>query len=448
MQGEVEALPAEVDVDAVGELRSALADVGHIVGSDLSVTADVPDDGIAVCVGAVIDVAEEIPYGISGLESGADLIVGTAGRIGSLACSTVGELENPVVEGGEVAADAVAEIADVVPPAELELPTAVEHAAAVDGGGGGAKLRRRGDAEEEVLRLLVEVLDGRGQAVVEHTEVETEVGLLRDLPVEVRVGQAAAEVRSGTVGGTGLVDVVLIPASCRGDAGGVAVAAQNVDVTVAAPGGAEFQEVEQVVVNIVLEEALVADGPAGGEGREVSPAVLLGELGGIGSVGAEVGLELIAVVIAPDDTAEVGERSAPAREVANALGGLRGIGGHVVEIVEVLGVVGEDVVTTGAGADVVAVVLAIGHTGHEGEVVLANVEEVVGEVLPLIVVTGVGVGGDGVVILGSAAYIERSGVAVADALGDAVAEAGCDSQALDGHEVGVHRTVDVEAAAA
>ena len=156
MQEEVEALPTEIDVETIGELRGTLADEGHIIGSDFAVAADIPDDRVSVGIHAVIDIAEEVPHRVTGLESGTYLIVGTAGRVGSLTGCTSCQLKDSVVQSGEVGVDAVVEITDGVSPSEFELPSAVEHAATVDGGGGGAKLRRRGDAEEEVLRLLEE----------------------------------------------------------------------------------------------------------------------------------------------------------------------------------------------------------------------------------------------------------------------------------------------------
>ena len=354
------------------------------------------------------------------------------------------DLEDLVLQGREVRVDAVVEVADVVLPAEFELETGVEHLTGVDGGAGHTDFRQRGDGDQQVVGVLAIPVGREGQAVVEEAGVDTGVILLGGLPLQARVREAG---RHGTVGRSTVAGgrVVLVPLSVHGDGGGVAVAAQDVDITVDTPGSAEFQEGDGVAADIVAEERLVADGPAGGHGGEVTPAGLLGQLGGVVGVGTEVGLHAVAVVEGVHQTAEVGQLGAHARGVAHVLGG---IGGQVVDVEEVGLIAPEDVRTVGGDARVVVVLLGVGHTDHRADVVLAERAVVVGEVLPLVVVARVDVRGDVVVRgLSHGGQPVRLGVAVAAVLIDTVAEAGGDHQALDGGEVGSQGAADVDAAA-
>ena len=88
--------------------------------------------------------------------------------------------------------------------------------------------------------------------------------------------------------------------------------------------------------------------------------------------------------------------------------------------------------------------MLIGHTGHQCEVVLADVESVVGEVLPLI---------EDVVADGAAetqvVVYERGDVElVVEGLGVGVSrtesQTGCEGQTLDGGEVCISSTSDIE----
>ena len=82
-QVEVEALPCEIDVQAVGQGRSSMADVGKVVGTDDAVTVNILILRIAVGIHSLVYISVEVPYRISGLESGQDLVVTTTRRVGS-----------------------------------------------------------------------------------------------------------------------------------------------------------------------------------------------------------------------------------------------------------------------------------------------------------------------------------------------------------------------------
>ena len=185
------------------------------------------------------------------------------------------EVGDLVLKGGEVGVDAVAEVADAVLPAEFELETGVQHVTGVLVSTLNALLRTRLDADEEVPGVLLVPVETEGQAVVEHAQVETGIILLGDFPVQTRVGQAGG---AGTIGACAIL-IILIPRRSLGDGFHVRITAQDVHVTVAAPGGAELQETDEVTVDIVLEERFIADGPACGNGGEVTPADILGKFG-------------------------------------------------------------------------------------------------------------------------------------------------------------------------
>ena len=351
------------------------------------------------------------------------------------------DVENLVLVVGDVTVDAVVELADVVSPTEFELDTGVEHLTGVDGRAGHTDFRKRGDADEQVVGELLVPLGREGQAVVEEAGVDGGVDLLEAFPLEVRIGQAG---RTGTVGRATVAGgrIVLIHFAVEGNGGRVLVAVEDVDVTVETPGSAEFQEGDDVTADIVLEEGLVADGPGGGHGREVTPAGLLGELGGVVGVGADDTGHAVTVVIGVDHTTVVRQLGAHVRGVADVLGG---VGGQVVDVAEVRRITLEDVRTIGGDARVVAVALGVGHTGHRVDGVLAERAVEVHEVLPLIVVARVDVGGDVVVRgLGHGRQPVGSGEAVAGVLGDAVTETGRDGQALERGEVGHHGTAEVD----
>ena len=114
--------------------------------------------------------------------------------------------------------------------------------------------------------------------------------------------------------------MILIPLAVERDGSGVGVSAKHVDVTVDTPGCAQFQEGNGAGRDAPLEPRLIADGPAGGDGREVTPAVLCREFRGVEGVRAEVRLDAVTVVIGVSQTAEIGKACRLGGRVAEFLG--------------------------------------------------------------------------------------------------------------------------------
>ena len=273
-QREVESLPVHVHGQAVVERRQGAAHITHVgIHRRLGETAVlVIVVGLAVLANAGVLVTPEEPHRITFLEPGGELHVTEAGTgLVTHGGLQVGDL---VLQGGQVAVDAVVEVADLVLPAQLELPTGVVHRAGVHRGAADTHLGHRGDAHEQVAGVLVEPVHPEGQAVVEQTQVHTEVRLHGGFPGEVRIRET---VRLRTQGER-VVLAELIALAVVGNGGGIRIAGKHGDVTVDTPGGAELQKVQDVAADVVLDEAFVADGPAHGNGREVAPAVLQGEL--------------------------------------------------------------------------------------------------------------------------------------------------------------------------
>ena len=236
--------------------------------------------------------------------------------------------------------------------------------------------------------------------------------------------------------------MVLVGPAVVGDGGGVRVSGEDRDVAVDTPRSAELQEADGVAVDIVLEPGLVGDGPSGGYGREVSPAVLDGELRGVECVRAEVGLEAVAVVVAVGQTSEVGDlRGLRRSAAADALGA-----GAVVlgDVAEVLGVALQGVGAGESGVHAAAVVEGVGHTCHRSDVMLAEAPVEVGEVLPLVIEALRGPRGDAVALrVVLCVHIVRLAEVAGVALRDAVAEARGEHQALEGSDVGEQGAADV-----
>ena len=258
----------------------------------------------------------------------------------------VGDL---VLQGGQVAVDAVVEVADLVLPAQLELPTGVVHRAGVHRGAADTHLGHRGDAHEQVAGVLVEPVHTEGEPVVEQAEVHTEVRLHGSFPGKVRIREAV-RLRAQ---GEGVVLAELIALAVVEDGRGIRITGEDGDVTVDTPGSAELQEAQDVPADVVLDERLVGNGPTGGNRREVTPAVLRRQLGGVERIGTEVRLQAVAVVVAVGQTAEVGELCALARGTAGD-----GLGtGTVVlgEVTEILGITLQGILTGQAGAGAAAV---------------------------------------------------------------------------------------------
>ena len=305
---------------------------------------------------------------------------------------------------------------------------------------GDTHLGHRRDPDQKVPGILVEPVDTKGQTVVEHAQVETEVGLDGSFPGQVRIGQA------GRLGAQGrrITGGELIAGAVVRDGRGPRIAGEDGDVTVDTPGSADLQEVQDIPADVVLDEALVADGPAGGHGGEVTPAVLQGKLGRVERIRAEVALEAVAVVVAVGQTAEVGNLRALARVVAaDALGA-----GAVVlaEIAEIIEIALERVIAFQAGAHAAAVRVGVGHTGHETDGVIAEIDIVVGKVFPLIVEALRGRGAD-LVFLGICLGIRMERLLEVGLvfLLDTVSQAGSEHEALERGDVGVRGTADLPA---
>ena len=236
--------------------------------------------------------------------------------------------------------------------------------------------------------------------------------------------------------------MVLIPYPVQEDIRGIRIVVQHVDVTVDTPGSAELEEVQDALVDVVTDEAFVAGGPAHGHGREVTPFLVERELGGVERVGAEVRLDGVAVVIDITDTGEVGEAGGTTRRVGDVLrGGIAGL--QEAQVLEVGLITLQDVRTGSGTGDVVAGGLDEGHTGHGGDVVLAEGAGIVGEVLPLVVQARIRARAQVVVVSldGSGGEV-RLGVAVGSVLGNPVTEAGGVGEALERHEVQVGDATD------
>src|SRR5690606_27179060 len=102
---------------------------------------------------------------------------------------------------------------------------------------------RRGHLQEDVLGYFVEKIHGSRQTVVEQSEIQTDVGLFGDLPLDVGVGQTG---ENGTVGvilygafipayGVGVIVVLAVRITELGDLG------RNFLVPRPSPTGPELQ---------------------------------------------------------------------------------------------------------------------------------------------------------------------------------------------------------------
>ena len=240
--------------------------------------------------------------------------------------------------------------------------------------------------------------------------------------------------------------MILIPLAVERDGSRVRITAQHVDVTVDTPGSTQFQEGKGARGDGILEPRLVADGPTGRHGREVTPAVLGGEFRGVEGVRAEVRLDAVTVVIGVSQTAEIGKACRLGGRVAVFLGRIIQ---HIVQIPEVGLVSLEDVRTGGRTVYIIRFVMDEGRTGHHVETVLPGKDlVVVRKVLPLIVEPCVGFSPEGVCLgVRFTVGVVRCLITVYVALGDAEAEAAGDDQALDRLEIRKQHALDIDASA-
>ena len=170
-----------------------------------------------------------------------------------------------VVAVAGVDADLVLEVlADLVAPGQRELPAPVVHLTAVHR----CRLRTDGSGhilsqvDEHLAVLLVVVFQTYGQTLVQHLEVETDIGLVRLVPVYVGIHGRVVLVDGDTVAGVvastcaehdtavGILGVDLHPLP-----GGAVVTTRQT------PAGAELQEVDPFQGVDVLEPGLLADHP-------------------------------------------------------------------------------------------------------------------------------------------------------------------------------------------
>ena len=285
-----------------------------------------------------------------------------------------------VLEGGEVTAHAIVEVADLVSPLELEFKTGVADITGIDRGSGDTHDGGRSDAgHNEVLGHLVEPVRAEGEAVAQEAQVQTEVQLLGGLPLKFFV----------TGGRRGVAQQVLETVAGRivtrgGDHVGIAVTAQAGEGAVLSPGGTELGEVDHILER--SEERFLRNGPTHGDGREIPPAHGLGEDGKVGRIRTEGSLHIVAVQIVPVCTGEVGKLAGDGRGgTAHGRNGIRRMGAEVIEQRIVLRDTQVVVTAAIASAHGEAAGAGEGRTQHQVHGMLADVLVPVGEVLPLVI---------------------------------------------------------------
>ena len=353
----VEVLEEEVAGRGAGHVvvgaGAVLLDGGRVEGVDLRLVLDDVVHAVAL-VGAqrqavvadlVVLPAGALRAGIGG--AGADVhglvpVGGGGGRSG----------EEPVA-------------ADHLLVAEGEFQTRVADRSEVGRDAGEAGGRADGLVEDQVARVADVVVHREGEAVAQHRQVKTEVGLHGGLPVETLVDLAGLHDADQADVVTHRVEVVE-----RGAGAHLRHGSRGADVGVAggAPAGAQLQHVEQAEL---LDEGLAAEVPGGREGREGAPAVPAAEVGG--TVAADRRGEHVFAVVGVVETREVG--GVPGLDVgtAAALVVVFVVGGEEAAQEREREVLGGGVVPG-----------AVGHAGgladHGREVVLAE-RAVVGEVV-------------------------------------------------------------------
>lgn len=183
-------------------------------------------------------------------------------------------------------------------PSQVNVHTGIENLTRVHRGGAETDLRIGLDVDEQVLGHLAVPVETEGQSVVEEAGIKAEVGLLGSLPRQIWVSQAG---RCCTCGS--LVGKVVIATEADGRL--ILIATEDVDVTVASPGSTQLQERHSLRADGVLEEFLIADGPASRDRGEGTPAVVSRQLRRVKGIAADVELEEIALIVVIRQTAEV-----------------------------------------------------------------------------------------------------------------------------------------------
>lgn len=358
----VEALEAEGVGDTAVPVGQTVADDGTVIGGDDSVAVDVAvldhtglDSaacvrrdvgntglqhtaavGLEVEVGVLVDAVEDIAEHLAKRRTDvSDIVVVAEVRVEG-GCrldiaGTVLETLEGVLDEGDVEVGGPAEVAVLdIDAVDVDFKTAVSDFADI------LPLRTEtGDVceflgKEKVLGILDEEVGGNVEAVVEETEVETNVGSCGAFPFQVLVGELLG-VENG--------DELLAEAEL---AVGIKVHREVVGdavVTYLAPAGAELEIRED---GLIFHEVFVRDTPCSGERGEVAPLVGLGEYSR--TVGTDGRGEEVAAVVVVVRTGEEREQT---------LFGARGVHG------------------AGGGAHAEVVVLKVG----EGEILGLAVEE-------------------------------------------------------------------------
>ena len=209
------------------------------------------------------------------------------------------DVEDLVLIVRAVDADAVHQVADAVVPGERKFDALVAHGTAVDGRSTGTILERCGSVDEPVLGVLAVPVEGHTEPAAEESGVEAYVGLLGGLPSQFRV-RDDARIGTGLRGRSAVGEVV------RGgqrDCGGILEVVDGT-VTVLAPAATDLEVVDDALGPV--HEVFVGDDPAGGCGREITPAMAGGEV--LRTVRTEDEGQQVGVPIIVVGTSEEGEQ--------------------------------------------------------------------------------------------------------------------------------------------
>ena len=224
-------------------------------------------------------------------------------------CGAVGaELLDFVLVERRVEAYAVMEVVDALLPADGEFVADVRHLTDVDGHGVGGAFVVVVDTRsvghdfpvEHVLGLAVVVVVGYVEFVVEEAQVDAEVTLVNLLPFDVLVGNLVVGPARNFLVAAEVVEN-LVAYKCAG-VKELCDAVVTEDTVRAADFGVGYP------VEVLFDEFLLAETPHHVHRGECAPAVVLAEA--VGAVAADVGREVVAVVIAEVDTAEERQRAA------------------------------------------------------------------------------------------------------------------------------------------
>ena len=129
--GEIEALVCSCQRDTIGNLGDRVANIGTVVIIHHTVTIQVLKQGIScLWINLVELIAAEIIDGIALLEVGDGISMETST---AETCKRGIEIGHLIAQRREVSTNAVAEVTDMVTPAEVELETFVLHVSSVDG---------------------------------------------------------------------------------------------------------------------------------------------------------------------------------------------------------------------------------------------------------------------------------------------------------------------------